>query len=236
MNNYEINASRNKNSEKIPESDFIPNAKHKTWLYFLSKRCFDLFFSFLAIIVLLPLFIIVSIIVKASSKGPFIFGDQRIGKNGKIIKVYKFRSMYIDAEKRLKQYLTKEQYEKWLVERKIDNDPRITKVGKFIRKTSIDELPQLFNIFLGSMSFVGPRPITLHEIQSHYTDVQRKIIESATPGLTGYWQVCGRSNVEYNDGNRQKLELTYFEHRGFFYDIGIIFKTIPAVFRNDGAK
>jgi lipopolysaccharide/colanic/teichoic acid biosynthesis glycosyltransferase len=232
--------STKKNNEKLTvtkfESDFIPKVKHKSWLYFCGKRAFDIFFSFIALIFFFPLLIVLSIVVKCTSRGSFIFGDKRVGKNNKDIKVFKFRTMYMDAEKRLKDFLTEEQYQKWLVERKIDKDPRITRVGRFLRKTSLDELPQLINIFIGNMSFIGPRPITRKELSEHYNKEQQKILLSATPGLTGYWQVFGRSNIEYFNGNRQIYELTYFTYRGFFYDIGLIFMTIPAVFKSKGAK
>lgn len=204
--------------------------------YAFFKRAFDIFASLIAIIVLAIPMLIVGIIVKCSSKGPMLFKDSRIGQNGKTIIVYKFRSMYQDAEERLQEYLTEEQYNQWLVERKIDNDPRITKIGKFIRKTSIDELPQLFNIFKGDMSFVGPRPITKLELEHNFTEYEANVFTSAKPGLTGYWQVCGRSNVSFENGERQKIELEYFSKRGFWYDIGLIFRTIPAVLKSRGAK
>ena len=128
------------------------------------------------------------------------------------------------------------QIEEWKENYKIENDPRITKIGKFIRKTSIDELPQLFNIFKGDMSFVGPRPITKLELEHNFTEYEANVFTSAKPGLTGYWQVCGRSNVSFENGERQKIELEYFSKRGFWYDIGLIFRTIPAVLKTRGAK
>ena len=144
--------------------------------------------------------------------------------------------MYADAETRLKEYLTEEQYETWLKERKIDNDPRITKIGKFIRKTSIDELPQLFNILTGRISVVGPRPVTTMEIETNYAEEDKEVLLSMRPGLTGYWQVYGRSDVDYDSGERQRLELEYYRHRGFFFDLKIIFKTVGVVFKRKGAK
>ena len=204
--------------------------------YSFFKRAFDIFCSFLAIVVLSWFLLIMAILVKVTSKGPVLFKDKRVGRNGKEIKVYKFRSMYVDAESRLREYLTEEQYQNWLVERKIDNDPRITKLGKFIRKTSIDELPQLFNILKGDMSIVGPRPITKLEIDLNFTEEERKILLLARPGLTGYWQVYGRSDVDYASGERQRLELEYYSHRGFWFDIKLILLTVPAVLKSKGAK
>ena len=162
--------------------------------------------------------------------------DKRIGKKGKEIKVLKFRSKYYDAETNNDKYLTPEQKEIWIRERKLDDDPRITKVGKFLRKTSLDELPQLFNILFGSMSVVGYRPMSSREVEEHFTEEERQILYKAKPGLTGYWQVYGRSDVDFESGKRQKLELEYFSKRGFWFDLGLVFKTIPAVLNHKGAK
>ena len=162
--------------------------------------------------------------------------DKRIGKKGKEIKVLKFRSMYYDAETNIDKYLTPEQKEIWIRERKLDDDPRITKVGKFLRKTSLDELPQLFNILFGSMSVVGYRPMSSREVEEHFTEEERQILYKAKPGLTGYWQVYGRSDVDFESGERQRLELEYFSKRGFWFDLGLVFKTIPAVLNRRGAK
>lgn len=226
----------NEFSQKAVKVEELPAIKEKSKAYYFFKRVFDFFVSLIAIIIISIPMLIIGLIVKCTSKGPMIFKDIRIGMNGKEIKVWKFRSMYIDAEIRLKDYLTDVQYNQWVIERKIDNDPRITKIGGFIRKTSIDELPQLFNILKGDMSFVGPRAITKNELDEHYTDFEKKIILSAKPGLTGYWQCHGRSNVDFESGGRQKLELEYFSKRGFWYDIGLIIMTIPAVLKKKGAK
>ena len=185
-------------------------------IYEFIKRIFDICASTLGIILLLWLLIIVAIIIKCRSKGPVFFKDKRVGKGGKEIYVYKFRSMYVDAESRLKEYLTPEQLEQWYKERKIDNDPRITKVGKFIRKTSIDELPQMFNIFIGNMS--------------------KELLYKIKPGLTGYWQAYGRSDVTFESGERQKLDLIYVYKRSTWLDIKIFFRTIYVVLFGKGAK
>lgn len=219
----------------------VPTREHKIIevrggkLYAFLKRLEDIVASLLAIIILFIPMLIIGLLVKLTSKGPVFFKDKRVGKGGKEIVVLKFRSMYIDAESNIDKYLTEEQKIQWVRERKLDPDPRITKVGRFIRKTSLDELPQIFNIFKGDLSIVGPRPITKKEMDTNYNDYEKSILTLARPGLTGYWQVCGRSNVNYESGERQKLELEYFEKRGFWFDIGIIFKTIPAVLRKRGA-
>lgn len=204
--------------------------------YTFFKRLFDIFFAFIAIIVLSWLLLIISLLVLLTSKGGALFVDKRIGQFGKPINVLKFRSMYINAEKNMKKLLTKEQYKQWKKERKIDDDPRITKIGKFLRKSSLDELPQLFNIFAGSLSFVGPRPVVEKELMDNYTPYQRYCLLQAKPGLTGYWQVSARNDAQYIDGERQRLELSYLPKRGVRFDFKILLLTIPAVFRHKGAQ
>ncbi|HBF68056.1 MAG TPA: exopolysaccharide biosynthesis protein [Firmicutes bacterium] len=211
------------------------NSKIKgNWLYFAVKRVFDIIMSFIAIIILAIPMLVIAIIIKCTSKGPIIFKDSRVGKNKKIIHVLKFRTMYEDAETNIDKYLSPEQKQIWDKERKLNDDPRITKVGKFFRKTSLDELPQLFNIFIGQMSFVGTRPITIHELEDNFTQEEQKIITSGKPGLTGYWQIYGRGSAEYDDGERQKLELAYYYKRSVFFDLKMIILTVPAVFKAKG--
>ena len=205
-------------------------------IYDFFKRIFDFVCSFLAIVVLGIPMLIIGLIVKITSKGPVFYKDKRIGRNGKSITVLKFRSMHKDAEKRIKEFLSQEDYERWLIERKLDKDPRITKFGKFLRRTSLDELPQLFNIFVGQMSFVGPRPVIERELTDNYTEEEIRILLLARPGLTGYWQVYARGNANYASKKRQAMELEYFKHRGFWFDIGLIFKTIPVVLKKDESK
>ncbi len=215
--------------------DSLPYKKANWWYRFV-KRCFDIFVSFTAILVLSPLYILFILINAIYTKGHPIFFDKRIGKDHKHINVYKYRSMYYDAETNVDKYLSKAQKKQWNKERKVQNDPRITPFGRILRKTSIDELPQLFNILFGSMSFVGPRPITEGELNANFTKEQQDIMLSARPGLIGYWGVKGRSNVAFADGVRQKLELDYFKLRGIWFDLGLIFRVIPAVLKGSGAK
>lgn len=221
----------NKNEKNV---DSLPYKK-VTWWYRFVKRAFDIALSLFIILVFSWLLLILWCVVKFTSPGPAVFKDKRIGKDGKKINVYKFRTMYADAEENIDKYLTKKQKKQWKKERKIEDDPRITPVGKFLRKTSMDELPQLFNILFGTMSFVGPRPITEGELNMHFTDEQKAILLSARPGLIGYWGVMGRSNVSF-DGTRQKLELDYFKLRGIFFDLGLMFRVIPSVLKGKGAK
>lgn len=206
------------------------------FIYLFIKRLFDIITSFITIIVLSWLLLIIFIIEIFSTKGHPIFKDIRIGKKGKVIKVYKFRTMVYDAETNIEKYLTPEQIQIWNRERKLDNDPRITKFGKFLRKTSLDELPQLFNILFGSMSIVGYRPMTEREVSSHFTLKEREVLKKARPGLTGYWQVYGRSDVSFISGKRQQLEIEYFSKRSLWFDFKLIILTIPAVLSENGAK
>lgn len=208
----------------------------KRYCYRFIKRCFDIFSSFCVIVAFsLPL-LILALIVKFGSKGPILFKDSRAGLNGKEIKVYKFRTMYIDAESKIDEYLTPEEKEIWLKERKIKNDPRITRAGKFLRKTSLDELPQLFNILFGSMSVVGPRPIAKTELEVNYSKEQQKILLSMKPGLISIWGVSGRNQIQYTDGKRQELELSYYDKRNVFYDFALIIRAVGAVITRKGAQ
>lgn len=206
------------------------------YLYEFFKRFADIVGSVLGIIVFSIPMLIIAIIIKCSSKGNVIFKDRRIGLGGKEINIYKFRTMYSDAEENIEKYLTEEQLEIYKKERKLENDPRITKVGKFLRRTSLDELPQLFNILIGNMSVWGNRPITKKELDTWYTDQQKELLYKIKPGLTGYWQAYGRSDVTFESGERQKLDLIYIDKRTTWLDIKIFFKTILVVLTGKGAK
>lgn len=211
--------------------------KQKTtpsWFYFFAKRVFDFFSSFLLFIVLLPLFLLLSLLVLVTNPGPILFKDHRIGKNGKPISVLKFRSMYADAETRPERYLSSEQMKQWREERKVTNDPRITPFGRFLRKSSLDELPQLINIMVGTMSVVGPRPITQKELVDNYSNEEQSILLSARPGLLGYWQVYARNDAKYETGERQKMELEYFQKRSLFFDLKLVFLAIPMMMKHKG--
>lgn len=199
-------------------------------IYNLIKRFFDIISSTAALVVFSPLFLIIPIMIKLTSKGPVIFAHNRLGKNGETIKVYKFRTMVSNAEEVLKNMSTeqKKEFEKNF---KLDNDPRITKIGRFLRKTSIDELPQLFNIIIGNMSVVGPRPI-IHKEVDKYGIYSGKLF-SVKPGLTGMWQANGRSCTSYEQ--RVKMDMHYIDNRSMLLDIKIIFQTIITVLKQEGA-
>lgn len=209
--------SSNKYFEEKPVYDFF-------------KRALDIVCSLLAIILFSWLFIILFAVIRLTSKGPAIFVHKRVGKNGKEIGIYKFRSMVMNAEEMIKDF-TPEQKAEFEKNFKLENDPRITKVGKFIRKTSLDELPQLFNILKGDLSIVGPRPIT--EAETEFFGNYKDLLLSVKPGLTGFWAASGRSNVAYS--RRRAMEIYYVKNRSFLLDIKIIFKTVLSVFKSEGA-
>lgn len=196
------------------------------------KRLFDVLSSGLALIIFSWLFLIIAILVKCSSKGPVFYGHKRVGKKGKMFKVWKFRSMRNDPRP-LEEILTPEQLEEYKRDFKITNDPRVTKIGRILRKTSLDELPQLWNIFIGQMSVVGWRPILQEELE-RYTEEQKQLLLKVRPGLTGYWASHGRSDISYED--RIKMELYYPAKRGFWLDTRILYHTAIGVFKGDGAK
>ncbi|WP_449078744.1 sugar transferase [Ruminococcus sp.] len=206
------------------------NAYRTRNAYCFFRRLQDIIFSLIAIITLLPIMIFTSIaiIIDDPKGGPF-FSQIRVGKDGKIFKMYKFRSMVVDAEEQLQMLLKDNEMDGPAF--KISDDPRITRVGKFIRKTSIDELPQLFNILRGDMSIVGPRPALPREVEQYTLyQTQRLFI---TPGLTCYWQIQpNRNDIPFNDW--VEMDIRYIRERSFFVDWKIILKTIVSVFTKQG--
>ena len=199
-------------------------------VYIKIKRVIDVILASVALILLSPLFAIIAIAIKIDSKGPVFFAHKRIGKNGKIIKLYKFRSMVINAEELIKSF-TPEQMREYKENYKLTNDPRITKVGKFLRKTSLDELPQLINIINGDLSIIGPRPVVADELEKY--GVNKDKFLSVTPGLTGYWAANGRSNTTYEQ--RMEMELYYIDNLSLKMDIKVFFKTILSFLKKEGA-
>lgn len=203
--------------------------KHKK-IYQFVKRAVDIVCSLIGLLVLMPILLLVAIIVKVESKGPIIFSQDRVGKHGKVFKMYKFRSMVVNAEEIKEQLFNKNESTGPMF--KIKNDPRITEVGKFIRKTSIDELPQLVNILKGEMSIVGPRP-SLPEEVSKFEDWMLKRL-NVKPGLTCYWQVEGRNDIEFEEW--MKLDVKYVEERNSLIDIILIAKTFFVLFGDKHAS
>lgn len=204
------------------------NSKRNVYLHI--KRFFDIVISTIGLIVLSPVFLILAIIVKVDSKGPIFFAHTRIGKNGKKFKMYKFRTMYENAQDMINDF-TPEQMKEWKENFKLQDDPRITKVGKFLRKTSLDELPQIVNIIKGDLSIIGPRPVIEEELEK-YGENKEKFL-SITPGLTGYWQANGRSSTTYEQ--RMEMELYYIDNISPKLDVKIFFKTIESVIKKEGA-
>lgn len=212
----------------------LESVSQKKLFYRFVKRMFDIILSFVALFFLWPILAVIAIIVKLDSKGPAILKQERIGKSGKSITIYKFRTMVENADEILFKLLeiNEDMAREYKVNKKLENDPRITRVGKILRKLSIDELPQLINIFLGEMTIVGPRPYLHREISdmgSYYDQIIKM-----TPGLTGYWQVNGRSDTTFNE--RLMLDQEYYYLRGLKEDIKIFFETFKVVFKKSGAK
>jgi lipopolysaccharide/colanic/teichoic acid biosynthesis glycosyltransferase len=202
--------------------------------YYFFKRLFDIVSSFSVIVVFSPLLILLFLIELFPTRGHVIFKDKRVGYHEKPMYIWKFRSMYADAESHPERYFSPEQMKMWQTERKVENDPRIIKSLTFMRKSSLDELPQLFNILFGTMSVVGPRPITEKEFNTYYGEEQKKILSSARPGLTGYWQVYARNDATYETGIRTKMNMDYFTHRSLAFDAKLLLMTIPAMFKHKG--
>ncbi len=201
-------------------------------IYAFIKRLFDIILSLTAILLLSWLFIILMIIIPFSVKASPLFGHKRYGKGGKVFRVWKFRSMVNDPRP-IEEILTPEQLIEYRTEFKVTNDPRVTRFGKFLRKTSLDELPQLFNILIGNMSIVGWRPIIKDEVEL-YGD-NKELLFKVKPGLTGYWASHGRSVIEYD--KRIKMELYYCVKRSLWLDIRIIWHTaLRTVFKSEEAK
>ncbi len=198
------------------------------------KRTFDIFFSLAIMPFALLIMAIIAILIKLDSPGPVIFKQEREGKGGRKIKIYKFRTMHKEAERILEDYLKKNPDAKveWEKYRKLKDDPRITRIGKFLRRTSLDELPQLFNVIKGDMSLVGPRPVTKEEIEKYYKDLSMFYYE-VKPGITGLWQISGRNRLTYEQ--RVMLDTMYVINWSIWRDIIILIKTIKAFTKMEGA-
>lgn len=224
------------NDVSLTTSMVISNtlSKLRKAFYFFIKRIFDIVFSIIGIVFLIPVSLIVKLFYIFSGDFHTIFySHKRVGKNGKVFKMYKFRSMCWNADEELKKLLKQKKYrEEWEKFQKLDDDPRITKIGKILRKCSIDEMPQFINVLFGSLSLIGPRPLVPGELGEHKGN--HKIYESVKPGITGWWAVNGRSATTYK--KRLELEYYYVKNMGFKLDLLCIFKTIKVIFTRHGAK
>lgn len=209
------------------------NANEKSGgIYNIIKRLADVLISLLALVLLALPILIISVLIKAEDGGSVFYRPVRVGKGGNPFSMIKFRTMKVNAE-RLENYLDEEELAEYKKEFKVKNDPRLTKIGRILRKCSADEIPQIFNIIRGDMSIVGPRPVLDEETRLY--GEKRDYLLSVKPGLTGYWQAYARNNVGYTDGRRQQMELTYVDNRSLWFDIKIIFMTIKRVLTGSGA-
>lgn len=207
------------------------NKRSSKRIYHFAKRVLDILLATLGLIVTLIPMAVIAIFIKAESPGPVIYVHKRIGKNGKPLALLKFRSMCKDANQMIAKFTPEEKAE-WEANFKLEKDPRVTKVGNFLRKSSLDELPQLLNVLKGELSLVGPRPVVAEELEK-YGDQKEKFL-SILPGLTGYWQAYARSSCTYE--KRMEMELYYVDHASFWWDIKILFATVGAVLKKNGAK
>lgn len=211
---------------------FVTHNLTKSWNLII-KRFIDLCIIIFTLPLTIPLIIILSILVKCTSRGPIFYGHERVGKNGKKFKAWKFRSMCVDSDKKLKEILENDPVRRmeWEKERKFTDDPRVTKFGAFLRRSSLDELPQLFNIISGQMSFVGPRPVTESELKKY--GKYAEYVFSVQPGLSGMWQISGRSDTGYEE--RITLDTYYIQNWSIWLDLWILIKTIWVVLKGKGA-
>lgn len=206
---------------------------HRKPIYPRVKRVLDVVISVMALLVIWPVMLVIALLVRRDG-GPAFYAQSRVGRNGRLFRLYKFRSMKVGAD-RLEDILSPEELELYRKEYKLQNDPRITKLGNFLRKSSLDELPQLWNIIRGDMSLVGPRPLLPSELTGNYTPEERQQLMSMQPGLTGYWQAMSRNESSYATGERQRQELYYVGRVSFGMDVKIIFKTVERVITGKGA-
>ena len=199
--------------------------------YRIAKRTMDILVSVVGLIVAFLPMVLIMLLIKLESPGPAIYIHHRIGKNGQPLPLLKFRSMHMNADKMIDDF-TPEQKAEWMENFKLEHDPRITRIGQFLRKSSIDELPQLINVLRGELSMVGPRPVVMEELEKYEENIDKFL--SVPPGLTGYWQAYARSTCTYEE--RMEMELYYAENANFWWDIKIIFATFGAVFSGRGAR
>lgn len=209
--------------------------KRWSWRWVVSgtlfvKRAFDILASAAFIVAFSPLFLLLAVLIKLEDRGPVFFAQRRVGKFGREFRMYKFRSMCVDAEARMKELLAKNQHGQGITF-KIKDDPRVTRVGKWLRKLSLDELPQFYNVLKGDMSLVGPRPPLPREV-ALYAEADRRRLAVA-PGITCLWQIGGRSEIDFS--GQVQLDVQYIESQTFWGDVKILLKTVPAVLCSKGA-
>lgn len=212
-----------------PRDDTIPAPKPGGWGYRAIKRAFDIAFSTVVVLVLAIPTAIACLAICIDSPGKPFFRQERVGLNGRPIRIWKLRTMVSDAHEHPEYYMTTSQLEIWQREQKLDDDPRITRVGRFLRNTSLDELPQFINVLTGDLSVIGPRPVTLEETYEFGNG--RDEFLSVKPGITGWWQVTERNAATWKNGDRQMLELFYVRHASLALDFRIFVRTFKAMGR-----
>jgi exopolysaccharide biosynthesis polyprenyl glycosylphosphotransferase len=193
------------------------------------KRFFDLIFSFLGCLVLLPVFLVIGILILLDSRGPVFYCSNRYGRNGRMFPMIKFRSMVIDADAKLKELKSRNEVDGPIF--KIKNDPRITRMGRWLRKYSLDELPQVINVLVGHMSLVGPRPLPIDQVEKEDFNQLKRL--EVRPGITGLWQIRGRSDVSFK--RLVRWDMWYINNWSFWLDLKILLRTIPVVIHGKGA-
>ena len=223
--------SQTRLAERLPQA--YPEEDESPPIGGTFKRFFDITAALAGLTLISPLFLMLMLLVKFSDGGKVFYGHRRIGRSGKVFHCLKFRTMVEDGDAVLAAYLARnpQEREEWLATRKLQNDPRVTRVGAVLRKLSLDELPQIFNILRGEMSFVGPRPVVRDELKMYGTSASFYL--KSRPGLTGLWQVSGRNDVSY--GTRVAFDRHYVENWSFVFDLKILVWTVPAVFSSRGS-
>lgn len=217
--------------ERNQENDVVSTRYSLSKVYLVAKRVFDVVSSLLLFLVIWPVFLIIAVAIKIDSEGPVFFKHNRIGQYGKSICIFKFRTMKLKAEEMIKDF-TPEQMKEWKEYYKLENDPRLTRLGKFLRRFSLDELPQIFDILRGHLSVVGPRPVIADELEKYGENKDRFL--SVKPGLTGYWQAFVRNSCDYEQ--RMEMELFYVDRACVTLDMRILLATVGAVLTGRGAK
>jgi len=209
-------------------------ASHARQVGLALKRWIDLVGAVVSLLIMIPILPLLALAVRLDG-GPVFYGHTRIGYNDRPFKCLKFRTMVVDADKALAQYLAANPAaaEELARQRKLTHDPRVTRVGSILRKTSLDELPQIINVLRGEMSLVGPRPVVREELEQHYGPVGRVVYSAMRPGITGLWQISGRSDTTYRE--RVTLDVEYGSHWSLYLDLKILVRTVPAVLARRGA-
>ena len=215
----------------VSEEEHVAETAGNGLVYRFVKRAFDIAFSLCVVVVGLVPITLLLLIIRLESPGSPIYRQERVGYRGQPLRIFKLRTMVADSDD-VEKHLSPEQLAQWRSERKVEDDPRVTRVGRFLRKTSLDELPQFLNVLAGSMSIVGPRPVVEDELAA-YGEYAVAFL-SMKPGITGWWQVQARNDATYEDGSRQQLELYYVRHASLALDARVFFSTVGAVCKRTG--